>query len=162
VAYKSITPYVEFERGVTQFSTEGNGSDKSTSARRELFPGRHYTLIALPGKKGGTRLETFSDDLGKLDPNQARVRLINATTSGDELNLYVQGTNTRILRGSDSGEIVAVAEMYAATVEIRPERKSVTKAFSDLTVDPGRLYTFIAVNNGAALDVVQIEDRVEP
>jgi hypothetical protein len=162
VKYKSITPYIEAARGVTQFATSAGGAKNLATTRRELFPGRHYTVMALPGKKGAARLVSFSDDLGKIDPEQARVRLINATTDIDDLDLYIQGTDTRVLHGSGSGDVVSFAEMYAAMVEIRPSKKSVPKAFSNLMVEPGRLYTFVAVDDGGTLDVVQIVDRLEP
>ena len=161
VAYKSITSYSEEPRGVTQFSLRSDGKTDLASTRRELFPGRHYTLIALPTKKGEVHLESFSDNLGRIDPGQARVRLINATTSITDLDLYVQGTDTRILRGTGSGDILSFAEMYAADVEIRTGHKPVPKTLSNLKVDPGKLYTFIAVDDGTKLDVIQVVDQLE-
>ncbi len=161
VAYKTITPYREEERGVTRFTLRADGKTDLAANQRELFPGRHYTLIALPSKKGRARLESFSDNLGAIDPDRARVRLINATNHVGDLDLYVQGTDTRVLHGSDTGDVLSFAEMYAATVEIRADKKAATKELSNLMVEPGRLYTFIALDDGGKLELVQVVDQLE-
>jgi hypothetical protein len=159
VAYKKITSYQEADRGVTQFALSADGKMEPT--RRELFPGRHYTFIALPAKKGEGHLESLSDNLGRIEPGQARVRLINATTTVKDLDLYIQSTSTRVLRGSGSGDIVSFAEMYAADVEIRADNKPASGTLANLKVEPGKLYTFVAVNDGGNLDIVQIVDELE-
>ena len=161
VAYRKITPYMETERGYSLFTLSPEAKTDLNSRRRELFPGRHYTLIALPTKKGEARLESFSDNLGRIDPGQARVRLVNATTSVKDLDLYIQSTSTRVLRGSGSGDIVSFAEMYAADVEIRADNKPAAGTLASLKVEPNKLYTFIAVDDGGKLDVVQIVDELE-
>lgn len=161
VAYKMITPYQEIERGYSQFTLRHDGDKDLAATRRELFPGRHYTLISIPTKKAEARLESFSDNLGRIDPGQARVRLINATASVKDLDLYIRSTSTRVLRGSGGGDIVSFAEMYAADVEIRADNKPATGSLADLKVEPGKLYTFIAVDDGGKLDVVQIVDELE-
>jgi hypothetical protein len=161
IAFKSITPYKEVERGVSQFFLRADGPSDLAHARRELFPGRHYTLIALPSKKGEARIESFSDNLGQIDPGLARVRLINATTTFKDLDLFAQGTNSRILRGSGSGDVVSFAEMYGGNVEIRANNKPAPRSLATLMVKPGKLYTFIAVDSGNALEVVQVVDQLE-
>ena len=52
---KGVTGYLEIPRGRIQFKLRaaGGGEDLATIGNRELIPGRHYTLVALPREKGG-------------------------------------------------------------------------------------------------------------
>ncbi|MEO8049165.1 MAG: DUF4397 domain-containing protein [Acidobacteriota bacterium] len=165
VAYKSTTPYKEAPRGTVQFKLRAAGGTEDLSAGHvELLPGRHYTLVAFPDQKGGTRLEILSDKLGLLDLGEARVRLINATTDVDDLDLFLAGTKNRILHGADSGRtaIMSFADMMAGTVEIRSPSRPAPTLLAKLDVEADRLYTFIVVGSAGALDVVQTVDRTGP
>lgn len=163
IEFKKLTPYQEVDRGYTLFALRAPDQEKdlAATARRELFPGRHYTLIALPNREGEPQLRSLSDNLGQIDPGLARVRLINATSTFKDLDLFVQGTNTRVLRGSGSGDIVSFAEMYGGNVEIRAENTPMPRPLATLKVEPGKLYTFVAVDSGSALEVVQVIDQLE-
>lgn len=165
VPYKTITPYMEAPRGTALFRLREADSEENLSAGHlELLPGRHYTLVALPKKKGGARLRIFSDDLGLLNSAETRVRLINATTDVDDLDLFIAGTKNHLLHGIDAGTATATsfADMDAGTVEIRSPTRPTTPLVAKLTVEPDRLYTFIVAGTGAALDVIQIMDRTDP
>ena len=163
VVYKSITSYVEVPRGVTQFKLRAaGGTEDLTTGRRELFPGRHYTLVALRRGKGETRLATLSDNLGLLDPGEVRVRLINATTDIDDLDLFMTGTKNRILHGIDGGGITSFTDMEAGSVDIRPANRPASAQLSNLKVEADRLYTFIVVGTASNPDVIPVVDRTEP
>lgn len=163
VAFKSITPYMQLPRGVTQFKLRAAGdSTDLTTARRELFPGRHYTLVALPAKKGKSNLASLSDNLGLLDPGQARIRLINATSDVNDLDLFKEGSTTRITHGVDAGAATSFTDFAPGKVEVHQANKPTPMKLAMLPVESDRLYTFIVVGTASALDAVQVVDRIEP
>jgi hypothetical protein len=162
VEYKKVTEYVETARGYAQFKVMPPGNPKElASARRELFPGRHYTIIAFPEKKGAGVVLSFSDNLGKIEPGGVRARLINATSDMPDLELYFAGEPKPLLRGIDAGKIVSFVDMEPGTVEIRTAKGKPYPNFGDIKVEANRLYTFIAVGDSKAPDLLRIEDRVE-
>ena len=145
VDYKTVTPYKESPRGFVQFKVQPPAAPKElASARRELFPGRHYTVVAFPQKKGSVVL-TLSDNLGKIDPGIVRLRLINATLDIADLELYIIGEPKPLLRGIDAGKTAAFVDMEPGSIEIRTARASRIRTSGDIKVEANRLYTFIAV-----------------
>lgn len=165
VSYKSITPYRESPRGTALFKLRAaDGPENLSAGHTELLPGRHYTLVALPKKEGGARLSILVDNLGLLNPGEARVRLINATTDVDDLDLFVAGAKNHLLHGIDAGTATSTsfAEMEAGTVEIRSPNRPSPTLVEKFKVDPDKLYTFIVTGTAKALDAVQIVDRTEP
>jgi hypothetical protein len=161
VAYKMITPYVELPAQVGQFRMREVGGTQDLGANlREMFPGRHYTLVALPRGYRSSRLALLHDDLGTLEPGQTRVRLINATSDVDDLDLYIQGTNTRIGHGVDPGIANSFTDVKAGLLDVRQRGKPAIKQLTNLKVEADRLYTFILTGTTDAMNVVRIEDRV--
>jgi hypothetical protein len=162
VAYKSITHYEQLPRGYTQFKLRSKSNkDDVAATRRELFPGRHYTFVALPAKKGPALLVGLSDNLGALDPGQARVRLINATSDVDDLDLFKEGTNMRIAHGIDAGATTSFSDLTPGAVEVHQGNQPTPMKLSMLPVVADHLYTFIVVGSKDALDAVQIVDQIE-
>lgn len=162
VEYKSVTAFKETERGYAQFKVRNPGAAKEiSSARRELFPGRHYTVIAFPQKKGGDMVLTFSDNLGKIDPGGVRLRLINATEDIEDLELYIAGESKPLLRGVEAGKIASYIDMEPGSVEIHTAKNKPSPRFANLKVEADRLYTFVALGTSKDPDLVQIVDRIE-
>jgi hypothetical protein len=164
VPYKGVTPYLEAPRGPAHIRLRAGGSTEDLSAvNRELLIGRHYTLLALPKDTGGTRLAIVGDSLGLLEPGEARVRLINAATGVDDIDLFIAGTPNRILHGINARTVTATSfvDMEGGTVEIRSPNRPAPTLVDELTVEEDRLSTFIVVGSAGALDVVQIVDRTE-
>lgn len=162
VEFKTVTPYKETERGVAQFRVQPPGASKELStARRELFPGRHYTIVAFPQKKGGDIVLTLSDNLGKIDSGGVRLRLINATSDIEDLELYIVGEPKPLVRGIDAGKTASFVDMQPGSVEIRTSKGKPYPHFGDIKVEADRLYTFVALGSSKDPDVVQIVDRVE-
>jgi hypothetical protein len=82
--------------------------------------------------------------LGALEPGQARVRLINATTDVDDLDLYIAGTKTRLQHGIDTSMVTSVTDVDPGTLEIRPQNKPAPPQLSNLKVEADRFYTFMS------------------
>jgi len=52
IAYRAITPYVEIPSQATQLRLRNeNGTENIASIHDELFAGRSYTYVAMPGKQ---------------------------------------------------------------------------------------------------------------
>jgi hypothetical protein len=165
IAPKAITGYLEIPRGRRQFKLRAvNGTeDVATIGNRELVPGRHYTLVALPRRQGGTRLAILADWLGLIEPGQTRVRLINATADVNDLDLFLAGTTTHVVHGIDVGRVTtsSIGEMEPGVVEIRTPKLQMPSALAKLTVESNRFYTFVVVGKAGALDLIQIVDALE-
>jgi hypothetical protein len=161
VAYKMTTPYHEIPAHVGQFQLRESGATQDLAEnRREIFQGRHYTLMALPRGYHGSRLAILSDDLGWVEPGKAGVRLVNATSNVEDLDLYVEDTSKRIGHGVDPGAADSVTIIKPTTLEIRQENQPAFKKLTRIKVEADRLYTFVVIGVADALDVVQVEDRI--
>jgi hypothetical protein len=162
VEYKSVSAYMQMPRGYTQFvlRSPGNSTDLAAT-RRELFPGRHYTVVALPNRKGTDTLLSLSDNLGSLEPGEARVRLINATSNLDDIDLFKEGTDMRLAHGIDPGAATSFSDIAPGAVEVHRAGETIPMKLTMLPVEADRLYTIIVVGASNALDAVQIVDRIE-
>jgi hypothetical protein len=165
VAAKGVTGYLEIPRGRTQFKLRAvkGTEDVATIGNRELVAGRHYTLVALPRRQGGTRLAILADWLGLIEPGQTRVRLINATADVDDLDLFLAGTTTHVVHGIDVGRVTtsSIGEMEPGVVEIRTPAIQMPATLAKLNVDSNRFYTFVVVGGASKLDLIQIVDMIE-
>jgi hypothetical protein len=165
VAAKGVTGYLEIPRGRTQFKLRAvkGTEDVATIGNRELVAGRHYTLVALPRRQGGTRLAILADWLGLIEPGQTRVRLINATADVDDLDLFLAGTTTHVVHGIDVGRVTtsSIGEMEPGVVEIRTPAVQMPATLAKLNVDSNRFYTFVVVGGASKLDLIQIVDMIE-
>jgi hypothetical protein len=165
VPVKGVTGYLEIPRGRTQFKLRAldGEEDLATIGNRELVPGRHYTLVALPRRQGGTRLAILADWLGLIEPGHTRVRLVNATADVDDLDLFLTGTRTAIVHGVDLGRVntSSIGEMEPGVVEVRAPSTAMPSVLGKLDVESNRFYTFIVVGRASSLDLIQIVDMIE-
>lgn len=172
VAYKMATSYQEIPAHVRQFELRKRGGANALAvSRRELFQGRHYSVVALPQQTRGepaqvppryvSGLAILSDDLIWLEPGEAAVRLINATYNVEDLDVYLQGTDKRIGHGVDPGIAESVTTLRPATIEIRQRDHPAYEKLTGLKVQGDRLYTFIVTGVSRALDLVSVENRIE-
>jgi len=165
VPYKGVTAYAEAPKGRNVIKLRSaDGTENLSASHRELVPGRHYTLVALPKEKGGTRLSIFRDDLSLLEAGETRVRLINATADVDDLDLFIAGARNHVLHGIDAGTVTTTsfADMEAGTVEIRSPNRPAPSRVAQFKVEADRLYTFVVTGTASKLEVVQIVDRTGP
>jgi hypothetical protein len=159
VAYKTTAPYKEMPKvlGELQFELrEAGGTEILGTNRRSLLLGRHYTLVSLPTDNHMARLALTMDNLFQVEPGRARVRLINATPDVEDLDLYIAGTESVIQHGVDAGVVTSFTDVDEGTLEIRPADRPAPPQLSNLTVEAGRLYTFVVVGTSGDLDLVRI------
>jgi hypothetical protein len=106
-------------------------------------------------------LAVLSDKMGELEPGQARVRLINATTGVADLDLYLAGTNTRIGHGVDPGSANSFTDVKPGMLDIRQAGQPAYQRLSKLKLDADRLYTFVVTGAATAPELLQIVDRID-
>jgi len=161
VAYKGITGYIEVPRQAVKVRLrEPGGREDLADTNLEVLPGRHYTLVAVPGKKGASLLFEIGDDLDNPETGKVKVRLINATSVND-LNLYRDGTKTKVQKNVDAGYSSRISEAPAGTFDIRADRRPQAPMLSNIHLEPDRLYTLVVVGDPSQLDVVTVEDRLK-
>ena len=161
VPYRAVTPYVEVPTKVLQFRVrETGGSEDLVTNREELFAGRHYSLVAIPRKDGTSILLKISDELNQPKSGDAKIRLINATSAVENLDLYRAGSRRRIERGVDPDGSTKFKAVHPGEYEIHPAKQPLAPRLMKLPVEGGRFYTFVVVGTTGNLDVVRIEDKV--
>ena len=160
IAYRAITPYVEIPSQATQFRLrDENGTENIASIHDELFAGRSYTYVAMPGKSRLSLVE-ISDDLAAPKPGKAKVRLINATFGVDHLDLHRLGVEKKI--GTvQAGASTDFKDVDPGTFEIRPPKQPVSTQLSNLTVDADHFYTFVVLGPSGGLDALRVEERLD-
>jgi hypothetical protein len=161
VAYKGITEYMEVPRQAVKVRLrEPGGLEDLADTNLEVLPGRHYTLVAVPGKKGASLLYNVADDLDNPETGHVKVRLINATSVND-LNLYRDGTKTKVQKNVDAGYSSRISEAPAGDFDIRADRRPQAPMLSNIHLEPDRVYTLVIVGDPSQLDVVRVEDRLK-
>jgi hypothetical protein len=162
IAYRAITPYVEIPSQATQFRLRETGKSQNlASVHDELFAGRSYTYIAMPGKNGSSSIAEISDDFKPPKAGKARVRLINATLGVTALDLHETGVAKKIGPGVRAGASTDFKDVDPGTFEIRPDKQPGSPQLTNLTVEPDRFYTFVVLGKAGDLDVVRIEERLD-
>lgn len=161
VAFKSVTGFVEVPRQAVKIRLrEPGGLEDLANTNLEVTPGRHYTLVAVPGKNGATLLYDIGDDLENPETGHVKVRLINATSVND-LNLYRDGTKTKVQKNVDAGYPSRISEAPAGVFDIRADRRPQAPMLSNIQLEPDRLYTLVVVGDPKQLEIVTVEDRLK-
>lgn len=159
IAYRAITPYVEIASQANQFRLrEENGAENIASIHDEVFAGRSYTYVAMPGKDR-VSLAEISDDLAPPKPGKAKVRLINATFGVDHLDLHRSGVEKKIA-GVQTGASTEFKDVDPGTFEIRPAKHPVSSRLSNLIVEPDHFHTFVILGRSGDLDALLIEEHL--
>jgi len=160
IAYRAVTPYVEVPSQANQFRLrEENGTDSIASVHDELFAGRSYTYVAMPGKSR-LSLAEISDDLAPPKPGKAKVRLINATLEIDHLDLHRTGVAKKI--GTvQAGASTDFKDVDPGTFEIRPAKQPLSARLSNLIVEPDHFHTFVILGRSGDLDALLIEEHLD-
>ncbi|HEY8551323.1 MAG TPA: DUF4397 domain-containing protein [Vicinamibacterales bacterium] len=169
IAYGTATPYREVPANVDDFAIRPSGEPAATPLAENsegVMAGRHYTLVAFPGRENGKpEIQVLTDSHEQPDSNRARVRLINASADLDALDVFVAGRNEAWLddvafrEASDYQEI----EGTAKEIEIRAADGKRVVAKPDVRIEPGKSYTIVVTgkaDGSPRLNALVIEDQV--
>jgi hypothetical protein len=170
VTFPSVTPYKEVPASADDFAVKIEGrtdgpvlADNSES----IMGGRHYTLVAFPGKEDDkVAVKVISDDMAMPAEGKARVRVINAASGAEEIDLVAKISKDVVLDDVSFREASSYKEVDPSigALEVRSADGKKMLAQPSLTLDAGKSYTIVAagkISGTPAFQAVVIEDRVE-
>lgn len=163
--YKKVTEYTQVPAERHEFHLRMPGAvDNLANNSEGLGERKHYTLIAVHKDDGSSTLTAVNDDEDPPAAGKAKVRVINAVTNLDDLDLVARGHKDKIIDGVDfnSASRYKEVEPLAVPLEIRREdTKAVAARLPGFTMEPNKAYTVVVFGNkGQPLDAVHVEDRV--
>jgi Domain of unknown function (DUF4397) len=167
--------------------------DDVTSERESLGSGEYYTVILRPAsgderadarderadarkdndRDDATRaamglrprIEVIKDDFGSPKDDQAQIRVINAASNPEKLDIFVRPKNDELFGNIDVNSTPSYKDVDPGnvTLEIREDGKDrALFTLPSTRMEAGKLYTFVLTNkgtNGRSLDAVLVEDQ---
>jgi hypothetical protein len=175
VPYASVTPYKPVPASADDFAVTLAGGEKSGAVLAEnsesIMGGKHYTLVAFPGKadeKGQADqkvdLQVVTDDIVTPEAGKARVRIVHAASDVDTVNVFAKGGKDSLFDGVDFREATGYKDVdpTITTLELKTADGKVV-ATPAVAVEAGKSYTIVVAgraHGSPALQALIIEDRV--
>jgi hypothetical protein len=162
---QNVTSYSELpaERHDLKVFHAGSADPPIASNSEGLNEGDHYTAVAVKNKDGSAGLTLFKDDLSNPSNGKARIRIINAATGVDEVDVFQAGNKDSLVSGVNFNSATGYKEVDPTimTLEIRKKGdKQPSFRISDLNLAAGKTYTIIVLNGPNAIRAVSVEDRL--
>lgn len=168
VEYKSVTPYREVpgERAAFVVRAAGAAAGEPLARNSEgLDDGDHYTVFAVPDDKAGAELLVAKDEQSLPPSGKARLRVVNATPDGGDIDLVASGKKDPLVGGVNRETVSGyeTIDPVSGTITVRPDGKQrALVTLRDVHFDAGKSYTVVVVGRtGAAakLDAIVIQDE---
>lgn len=168
VEYKSVTPYREVpgERAAFEVRAAGAAAGEPLARNSEgLDDGDHYTVFAVPDDKAGTELLVVKDEQSLPPSGKARLRVVNATPDGGDIDLVASGQKDPLVGGVNRETVSGyeTIDPMSGTITVRPDGKQRTLVtLRDVHFDAGKSYTVVVVGRAGAsakLDAIVIQDE---
>ena len=162
-----ITEYRRVPAERRQFALRRQGGtegDALATNSEGLDAGKRYTIVAFNDGDGGASLRVLNDDEDAPEEGKAKVRLIHASPEMEGLKLYAAGrrdeiaSQSRFTTGSNWQEVDSVK----GALELRgSDRKLGTVRIPNVTLEPGKLYTFVVRRGEGAQPRPQVTPIVD-
>lgn len=155
-----------------------NRRDNDVGSESEsLGGGNYYTVVLRPPSSDerdddrkdnigrNPRFEVIKDDFGSPKDDQAQIRVINAATYPEKLDIYMRPKNDELFGNIDVTSTPSYKDVDPGniTLEIRQDDKD--RALFTLPshrVEAGKMYTIVLTNKGTNarnIDAVIVEDQ---
>lgn len=164
--YASVTPYKPVPANADDFALKaGAGGAVIAENSEAIMSGKHYTLVAFPGKDNEkVDLQVITDDIVTPEAGKARVRVVHAASDIDTVNVFAKGGTDSLFDGVDFRESTGYKDVDATitTLELKNQAGKVV-ASPSVTVEPNKSYTIVVTGRtkgSPALQALIIEDRV--
>lgn len=174
VAYASVTPYKPVPASADDFAVKLAGQESGAVLAENseaIASGKHYTLVAFPGKadrdgKSDEKidLQVVTDDIVTPEAGKARVRVVHAAADIDTVNVYAKGGTDSLFDGVDFREATGYKDVDPSitTLELKSANGDVV-ASPAVAIEAGKSYTIVVAGRAhgtPALQALIIEDRV--
>lgn len=168
VEYKSVTPYREVPGERSAFVVRAAGALEGEPLARNsegLDDGDHYTVFAVPDDKAGAELLVVKDEQSLPPSGKARLRVVNATPDGGDIDLVAAGQKDPLVGGVNRETVSGyeTIDPVSGTITVRPDGKQrVLVTLRDVHFDAGKSYTVVVVGRAGAsakLDAIVIQDE---
>lgn len=149
VAYGGVSPYTGLPEGiylVTMVPSE-SGSGVPVVSESVRVAGGTATTMAAYGTNQDLEVRLFEDDLTIPSEGQARIRLIQASTVADEVDVSTS-TGQAIARGAGAGAATNYAEVGAGTWTLLLDGGDVSDE-TDVTLTAGSVSTLFVLDTAA-------------
>jgi hypothetical protein len=167
--YAGVTPYKPVNASNDDFAVKlagASGGAVLAENSESITRGKHYTLIAFPGKESDKMaIQVVTDDIVTPEAGKARVRVVHAAADVDSVNVFAKGGKDAIFDGVDFQETTSYAEVdpTITTLELKSADGKRVVARPAVSIEAGKSYTIVVAGRakGApALQALIIEDRV--
>jgi len=161
VGYQDVTDFKELRDNVARFSVRQTAHDSVLADNRETMgDGARYTLVVLPDEKGGTVLRVLRDEL-VTDPATTKIRVINAATSMDNVEVTMKGHETPLFSDIDNGREAGYKEIAPTTTTlILKGETGAPVRIENLKLEPGRAYTIVLAGQWNKVKPIRFDDRL--
>jgi len=151
-------------------------NDDMRGESESLGGGNYYTVVLRPPSADerdddnrnaarGPRFEVIKDDFGSPKDDQAQVRVINAATYPEKLDIYMRPKNDELFGNIDVTSTPSYKDVDPGniTLEIRQDdRDRALFTLPSHRVEAGKMYTIVLTNKGTNarnIDAVIVEDQ---
>lgn len=152
---------------------DNRDNDNVTHESESLGGGNYYTVVLRPAavderddKEGNRpRIEVIKDDFGSPKDDKAQIRVINAATYPEKLDIYMRPKNDELFSNVDATTSPSYKDVDPGNVSLEIRKDGSKQAFFTLPstrVEAGKLYTIVLTNkgtNGRNIDAVVVEDH---
>ncbi len=148
-AYRSSSGYQTIAAGTYPVRMDAAKLGASPARSLSFDKGHAYTVLALGGAVGGTRLEVLEDAATAAPENgRAGVRLINASVNGKPLDLVVNSivAAKSVPYGRRSGVLALDGGTYDLQIAAA-DTPNILAGPVSLRLEPGRTYTLVAMGD---------------
>jgi uncharacterized protein (DUF2141 family) len=160
--YKSVTDYksVPAERREFALRDDAHATGDPLAKNSEgLDNGKYYTVVAWSDKDGSGNLRVVNDTESAPDSGKAKIRIIHAAPGMDAIELYAGGHKDKIAGESrfTSSSTWQQVDPVTGPLELRTSNKNDKPVrISNVTLQPGKMYTFVVFGGEKAGDKVTV------
>jgi Domain of unknown function (DUF4397) len=165
--YKSVSDYkrVPAERREFALRDEAHTAGDPLAKNSEgLGDGKYYTVIAWGDKDDKPTLRVVNDNESAPASGKAKIRIIHAAPGMDAVDLYASGHKDKIASESRFTTASNWQEVDPVTgpLELRTSNKKDNPVrISNVTLQPGKMYTFVVVGGEKAGDRVNVVSIID-
>lgn len=168
VEYKAVTPYREVPGERASFIVRPAGTPQSEPLAKNsegLDDGEHYTVFAVPDDGSGAELLVVKDQQSLPPSGKARLRVVNATGDGGDIDVVAAGRDEALVGGVNRETVsdYETIDPVAGTLTVRPDgKRQALVTLRDVTFDAGKSYTVVVVGRGGSssrVEAIVIQDE---